>query len=99
MTSSLTVSSRAVWPLSTARWVEKKCDRTDIKVYYIPATRIAREQHLGTLANVIMLGQMFAKCSVASLETVKKAIEKCVPASKAQLIETNMKAITLGGSF
>jgi len=33
---------------------------------------------------------------VFSLETMKKAIEKVVPPSKAQLIPNNFKAIELG---
>jgi hypothetical protein len=31
-------------------------------------------------------------------KTVRKALEKCVPAGKQHLLEANLKAIALGGS-
>jgi 2-oxoglutarate ferredoxin oxidoreductase subunit gamma len=72
--------------------------RSDIQEYDIPATRLARDEGLDGLANIIILGMLFAKCPIASPETVRKALEKCVPAGKQHLLEANLKAIALGGS-
>ena len=38
--------------------VPKTCERTDIRAYYIPATKLADEAGLKGLANVIMLGKV-----------------------------------------
>jgi 2-oxoglutarate ferredoxin oxidoreductase subunit gamma len=37
--------------------IEKKVEREDINVYYIPATKLADENELPGLANMIMLGK------------------------------------------
>ena len=71
-------------------------ERKDLALYGIDATTLAEENEVRGLANMIMAGKLFkehAFCTYASLE---KAVEKCVPESRPQLIELNMKAIQLG---
>ena len=48
------------------------------------------------LANIVLLGKLFAVCGFCSRETLDAAIEKCVPPRKAALIEKNKQAIDLG---
>ncbi len=76
--------------------VDKKCDRTDITVHYLPATSLAGEEHLEGLANIIMLGKLLGASGLFKEETIQKAIEKCVPASKKHLLEPNLRAISVG---
>ena len=47
-------------------------------------------------ANMVLLGRMLAETKMFSLETVQKAMEKCIPPKRAHLIAANMKAIELG---
>ena len=79
--------------------IDRKSDRTDIDQYLIPATNIANEMGMPKLANMIILGKMIKETGVADLETVKKGLEKSVPPTKQQLVETNMKAIELGYNY
>ena len=79
--------------------ISKKCDRDDISVYYVDATALASEKNFQGLANMIVLGKVLKESQFASLEAVKKALEKCVPPKKANLIESNLKAIELGMSL
>ena len=55
---------------------------------------------LGSLALIMgfgaMLGKMLADTGLFSMETVQKAMEKCIPPKRAHLIEANMKAIQIG---
>ncbi|MEG0229360.1 MAG: 2-oxoacid:acceptor oxidoreductase family protein [Oscillospiraceae bacterium] len=79
--------------------VDRKCNREDVKAYYIPATKMAEDNNLHGLANMIILGKVLKETSFASFETVKKAISKCVPAKKQHLLEPNLKAVELGYNF
>lgn len=76
--------------------IEKKCDRTDVNVYYVPATALADEKGLSGLANIILVGKLLKETGFATKEVVDQAIEKCVPAKKAHLVDSNKKAIELG---
>ena len=76
--------------------VEAKTDRTDINVYYVPATALANENDMKGMANIILLGKLLKETNITSMETVKKAMEKVIPPKKAHLIEANIKAIELG---
>ena len=45
---------------------------------------------------MILLGRMLAETKLFDLDTVQKAMEKCIPPKRAHLIEANLKAIQLG---
>jgi 2-oxoglutarate ferredoxin oxidoreductase subunit gamma len=76
--------------------VERACERDDIEVFPIPATKLSNEEHLEGIANMILLGKVIKETGLAGLETVEKSIRKCVPARKEHLIEHNLRAIKLG---
>ncbi len=76
--------------------VEETCTRSDVTVLSLPATDIAGESGLNGAANMILIGRMLKETKLFSLETVRKAMEKCVPPKRAHLIESNMKAIQIG---
>lgn len=76
--------------------IDKKVDREDVDAFYIPATKMAEENDLRKLANVILVGKVFAETGFCSFESLEKSITKCVPPSKSHLIEANLKAIKLG---
>ncbi len=79
--------------------IEEKCDRDDIKCFYVPATTLANEQGMKGMANMILLGKLLKEADITSPETVKKAMEKVIPPKRANLIEANLKAIELGMSL
>ncbi len=73
-----------------------ECSRTDIEIFAIPSSQMADDNALKGGSNIILLGKIIKETGIFSLETMKKAIEKVVPPSKAQLIANNFKAIELG---
>ncbi|RPF48434.1 2-oxoglutarate ferredoxin oxidoreductase subunit gamma [Hydrogenoanaerobacterium saccharovorans] len=79
--------------------VTKKCDRTDINVFYVPATELASEKGLEGLANIILVGKLLKETGFAQYESVRKAIDKCVSARKQHLKVKNIEAIDLGMSL
>ena len=79
--------------------IDRKVARSDVEAYYIPATRIASDEGLSGLANMIMIGLMIKKTGIMPYENVERAMKKLVPSKKANLIELNIKAVELGYNF
>jgi len=76
--------------------VEKKVDRTDVSVYYIPATRMAHEAGVAALSNMIMVGKVIREVDSFSIETVDETLAHVVSARRSNLIELNAKALDAG---
>ena len=76
--------------------ISQKCTRTDITVCYVPATKLAQENGLSGLANIIMVGKMLKERPILSMEGIEKGISKSVPAKKQHLVPKNLEAIKLG---
>lgn len=76
--------------------IKKQSERTDINIYSVPATEMANEMGFPKLANMIMLGKLIAVTGLVSMDKVRQAVEKSVPPSKKELIETNMRATEAG---
>ena len=76
--------------------IENECTRTDIGIFGIPSQQLADDNALKGGSNIILLGKVLKETGICSLETMQKAIEKVVPASKSHLIPNNFKAIELG---
>ena len=79
--------------------IERKVKRDDVKVFYIPATKLASDENLPGLANMIMIGHMIKHAGVMPYENVEKTMAKLVPAKKQNLIELNIKAVELGYNY
>ena len=79
--------------------VDRKVERDDVEVYYIPATKIASDEGLTGLANMIMIGYMIKKAGVMPYENVEKVMAKVVPAKKQDKLALNIKAVELGYNF
>ncbi len=79
--------------------IDRKVERDDVEVYYIPATKLASDENLPGLANMIMVGHVIAKAGVMPYENVEATMKKLVPAKKANLIELNIKAVELGYKY
>lgn len=79
--------------------IDKKTDRTDIEAYYIPATKMASDEGLTGLANMIILGHFIKKTSIMPVENIEKAMKKVVSAKKQELFDLNIKAVKLGYDY
>ena len=76
-----------------------KVERDDVEVFYIPATQMAKDEGISSLANMIIVGHMLANNANMSFDGVDAVVEKLVPPKKAALKELNMKALTLGKDY
>lgn len=79
--------------------IDAKVEREDVSVFYIPATQLAKENGISTLANMIIVGHLLERHPELSFEGVEAVVESLVPAKKEALKVLNMKALALGQSF
>lgn len=79
--------------------ISKKVQRDDIKTYYIPATKMALDNGLKGLANMIMIGLMIKKTGIMPFENVETTLKKFIPQKKAAMLDLNIKAIELGYNY
>ena len=76
--------------------IDKKAERTDIEVYYVPATGIASEMGNTRVANIVMLGALVKKTGVCDPERVIDSLAKVLGPGKEHLIPLNREAMQKG---
>ena len=79
--------------------IDARVEREDVEVFYIPATQMAKDEGISTLANMIIIGHLLENHPELSFDGTAEVVESLVPAKKAALKELNMKALTLGKSY
>ena len=79
--------------------IDIKVERDDVEVFYIPATQMAKNEGIATLANMVIVGHLLENNPELSFEGTSEVVEKLVPAKKAALKELNMKALNMGKTY
>ena len=75
--------------------IERKVKRTDVTVHYIPATTLAGKNGMPKLANMIIVGKLLKEFGEFG-EGVNAALSKVISAKRADMLETNLKAMQIG---
>ena len=79
--------------------IERKVEREDVSVYYVPATRLAGENGTPTLANMILMGKLLQVFDEYDEEHVNTALGKCISARHADLLGMNLKCMEIGRDY
>ena len=79
--------------------ISKDVARDGVNIFGIPATKMASDNGLEGLANMIILGKVLKETSVLTIEQIETSLAQMVPAKKAELLANNIKAIELGYNF
>ncbi len=86
--------------------IDKKVERTDVKVYYVNSSALAEEKGLKGLSNMILVGKLFHEVcasggaySYCTPELLDQAMQKCIPARKAAMLDLNRRAVEIGASL
>lgn len=79
--------------------IDIKVARTDVQVFYIPATQMAKDADIASLANMIIIGHLLENNPELSFDGTDSVVAKLVPPKKAALVELNMKALRLGKEY
>ncbi len=79
--------------------IERKVMRDDVTVYYIPATKMAGDNGMPTLANMIIMGKLLHVLGEYNEESVIATLKKVISAKRADMLETNRRAMQLGADY
>ena len=79
--------------------IDVKVARADVEVFYIPATQMAKDNGISSLANMIIMGHVLQNHPELSFDGTEDVVKKLVPPKKAALVELNMKALLLGKEY
>ena len=79
--------------------IEKKTARNDVKAFYIPATQLAKENGMPTLANMIILGKVIKESGIVEYGNIEDALKKVVSAKRIELLDINRCAIEIGYNY
>lgn len=75
--------------------IERKVKRDDVKVYYIPATKLASDNKTPTLANMIIVGKVLDALNDFQEESVITTLKKVISAKRADMLDVNLNAMKL----
>ncbi len=82
--------------------IQKKVERQDVTVYYVPSSTLAEQEGVKGLSNMILVGKLFQEVctrgdwAFCGKDTLDRAVQKCIPPRKADMLDLNRKAIELG---
>ena len=79
--------------------IERKVERDDVTTYYIPATKLAGDNGMPTLANMIIMGKLLSVLDDFSADSVSAALGKVISAKRADMLDVNRKAMQIGADY
>jgi 2-oxoglutarate ferredoxin oxidoreductase subunit gamma len=79
--------------------VPQKSERTDLDVFYVPASDMATEMGNVRIANVICLGALVQATGVVSLEAIEQALDDHLPQRHRRLLGLNKEALRKGAAL
>lgn len=79
--------------------IERKVVRTDVDVYYVPATGLASENGIPTLANMIITGKVLREVPGLEADNTNEVLGKIISARRQNMLDANLKALEIGKSL
>jgi len=80
--------------------IGRKVERTDVDVYYVPATQLASDSGLTGLANMILIGKLMKELGEFEDEAaVAESLKKVVSVKHPEMFDFNLKALKMGRDY
>ncbi len=79
--------------------IERPVARTDVQVYPVPATKLANDNGMPTLANMILIGKILAVLEDFGADSVGGALKKVISARHADMMDVNYRAMKIGADY
>jgi len=79
--------------------IGRKVERTDVDVYYVPATQMASDNGLTGLANMILIGKLMQELGEFDEAMVAESLKKVVSVKHPEMYDFNLKALKMGRDF
>ncbi len=76
--------------------ITREVKRKDVNVVRIPATKLASDNGIPTLANMIIMGKVLKD---ETEDTLIAALKKVISAKRSDMLEVNMKALSMGKEY
>ncbi len=76
--------------------IERKVNRTDVDVYYVPSTSLASENGIPTLANMIITGKLLSVVPGLETDNTNEVLGKIISARRQNMLDANLKALSIG---
>lgn len=85
--------------ISDSSLISRKVEREDVKAFYIPATQMANEAGMSSLANMIMMGKLIRETAIIDFDGVEQTMEGLVSARHKDMLALNIKALLMGYEY
>lgn len=85
--------------ITDSSMVHKKTQRSDIKVFEIPATELANEIGNKAYSNIYLLGKLIKETGCITVESFEKALYGVLPKKKHNLIPEEMEVLKVGMEY
>ena len=79
--------------------IERKVQRDDVKVFYVPATKLANDNGTPTLANMVLMGKILKELDDFGEDSLRAALGKVISAKRADMLEVNLHAMQIGADY
>jgi 2-oxoglutarate ferredoxin oxidoreductase subunit gamma len=79
--------------------IDRRVEREDVDVYYVPANKIAEEAGSGRSSNMVMIGAWLAATGHLSRDTVKNSLKEVVSKRNIKYNDINVKALDMGYEY
>lgn len=79
--------------------IERKVERDDVKVFYVPANKLAEEAGNGRSSNMVMIGAFIAGTGVVTKENVKNSLTEVISRRNIKYNEVNYRAFDMGFDY
>ena len=79
--------------------IERKVTRDDVKVFYVPATKLANDNGTPTLANMVLMGKILKELNDFGEDSLRAALGKVISAKRADMLEVNLHAMQIGADY
>ena len=79
--------------------IDAKVERTDVEVFYVPATQMAKDAGFSTLANMILMGKVIKETGAVRFDNNLETLKSFIPAKKEKLIDINCQALQAGYDY
>ena len=79
--------------------IERKVTRDDVKVFYVPATKLANDNGTPTLANMVLMGKILQELGDFGEDSLRAALGKVISAKRADMLEVNLHAMQIGADY
>ena len=78
--------------------IDREVRRTDVCAYGVPATKLASDNGIPTLANMILGGKLLSLLDGSEEAGIRAALGKVISAKHADMLDLNLKALQLGAN-